>query len=88
MSKGLAKSESLCQGAWLSACPGQLCGFRFLVRGMEVMRIKAVSLAVVKIESGDWSEEELEEEEGEPWHSRSNFLGLCFPNFKKGVEVR
>lgn len=30
---------------------------------MEVMRIKAVSLAVVKIESGDWSEEELEEEE-------------------------
>lgn len=30
---------------------------------MEVMRIKAVSLAVVNIESGDGSEEELEEEE-------------------------
>lgn len=30
---------------------------------MEAMRIKAVSLAVVNMESGDGSEEELEEEE-------------------------
>lgn len=45
------------------SCPRQLWGFRFLVCKMEAMRIRAVSLAVVNMESGDGSEEELEEEE-------------------------
>lgn len=45
------------------SCPRQLWGFRFLVCKMEAVKVKAVSLAVVKIESDDGSEEELEEEE-------------------------
>lgn len=38
-------------------------GLQVLVGKREVVRIKAASLAVVKMELGDGSEEELEEEE-------------------------
>lgn len=44
--------------------PRQLWGIGFLVRPVEVVRTKAVSSAVVEMESGDAGEEEMQEGEG------------------------